>query len=223
MPNWCCATVEISATEKEIKRLKKAVKDGNKEKATKGLLNALVPQPVFEDDQEWYGWNIENWGCKWEIGNVNFNDETKTSLSLGFDTAWGPSLQAFQTWAEEDPDTREFIYKYYEPGMAFLGTATYQDGDFCEDYVSYQDDPERYKEIARDEWGDEPWDEEEESDYDTDEEVEDDDSDLAEALEQLKVELDNITVEQDPVLTMLREDFERLSERVKAYKEKINE
>ena len=53
--------------------------------------------------------------------------------------------------------------------------------------------------------------------------MEDDDSDLAEALEQLKVELDNITVEQDPVLTMLREDFERLSERVKAYKEKINE
>jgi hypothetical protein len=225
MPNWCCANVEISATEKEIKRLKKAIKDGNKDGAQKGLLNAMVPQPVFENDQEWYGWNIENWGTKWEVGHVQISDESKTSLSLTFDTAWGPAVQAFNTWAESDPD-RDFTYKYWEPGMAFLGTA----GPGYDDYISQNDDSLEYRRIAEEEWGEDfSWEDEQEEDEEDEDNEEDSEltvdfgddqtnSDLAQALEDLKREFEALAVaEQDPEYRYLQQDIETLSKRVADY------
>lgn len=224
MPNWCCATVEISATEKEIKRLKKAIEEGSKDGAQKGLLNAMAPQPEFKDDQEWYSWNVENWGTKWEVSHVNVVDTSKTEISLGFDTAWGPALQAFQTWAEEDPDNRSFSYKYYEPGMAFLGTATFSDGFYEDDFVSADDDKERYREIATDEWGEDfSWEDEEEDEEDEltlteDEESPDPESELRAALEELNREFGELmSAESDPEYQYLKEDIDTLSRRVADY------
>ena len=34
------------------------------------LLNWMVPQPNFEGDQDWYNWNVSNWGTKWDITDV---------------------------------------------------------------------------------------------------------------------------------------------------------
>jgi hypothetical protein len=223
MPNWCCANVEISATEKEIKRLKKAVKDGNKKGAQKGLLNALVPQPVFENEDDWYNWNTTNWGCKWEASYVTLTENSKTSVSLTFDTAWGPALQAFETWADGGEGEFTYTYKYYEPGMAFCGEATHDGTCSFDEHVSANDDPERYREIARDEWGDEPWDDDDEEDEEDEDEItesEDTESELKQALESLKAEFDLLVVnEQDPVYNYLKEDIERLTQRVKAYGE----
>lgn len=240
MPNWCSATVEISATEREIKRLKRAIKDGNRPKAERGLLGALVPQPVFQDDQAWYGWNIENWGTKWELSQVGVNSETKTTLELSFDTAWGPALQAFETWADGGAGQFTYTYRYYEPGMQFLGVATHDGICSTDDYVSADTDPERYREIARDEWGDEPWDEEGEEE-DADEEdivvqapyhpgyedvtviddagMEDDtmtpeQKALVGALEDLQRAFDGLIADTDPEYTYLSEDIAKLAERV---------
>lgn len=242
MPNWCCANVEISATETEIKRLKKAIKAGNKDKATKGLLNAMVPQPKFEGDSDWYSWNVDNWGTKWEVSHVSITEETATSLTLTFDTAWGPATTAFETWAGGGEGDFTYTYKYYEPGMAFLGEATHDGTCSFDDQVSANDDPDRYREIARDEWGDEPWDEEEDEEDEEDlveqapyhpgyEDVTitddagmtDTTAELRAALEELKREFDALYVTEDPVYVYLKEDIERLTERVKAYKENQDE
>lgn len=226
MPNWCSANVELTATEKEIKRLKKAITAGNKEKAERGLLNAMVPQPKFDADSDWYAWNIENWGTKWEVSHVSIIDETPTSLTLSFDTAWGPATTAFETWADGGDGEFTYTYKYYEPGMAFCGEASHDGTCSFDDYVSHDTDPERYREVARDEWGDETWededditdDEEDTEDFSENETAEDE---LREALEALKREFDEIPVpDEDATYVYLKEDIERLAERVKAYKEK---
>lgn len=234
MPNWCSNMVEVSATEKEIKRLKKAIDQGNKAKAEKGLLNALVPQPKFENDSDWYDWNVSNWGTKWEVSMVSVNDEDKTSLALTFDTAWGPAVQAFQTWAEADPD-RDFTYKYFEPGMGFVGTA----GPGYDDCITHDQDSDEYRRIAEEEWGEDfSWQDEEEDEDTEDDELlaEDDDSetddvdsyelpsasaDMQTALQELKREFEALmAAEEDPEYRYLKQDIETLSQRVADYKQR---
>jgi len=232
MPNWCSAAVEISATEKEIKRLKKAIKDGNKDGAQKGLLNAMVPQPEFTDDQMWYSWNTANWGTKWDVSHINVVERDKTTIGLGFDTAWGPALQAFQTWAEEDPDTRTFTYKYFEPGMAFVGEATFTDGYYDEYHVDSSNDDAEYRRIAEEDWGEDfSWqdDEDDEENIDIDlndgidpegeyEEQPELNQELQQALEELKRDFDALyATEEDPEYTYLKEDIDTLTRRVADY------
>lgn len=242
MPNWCAANVELTATEKEIKRLKKAIKDGNKGGAQKGLLNALVPQPEFTDGQEWYGWNTANWGTKWELAQVEITDESKTSLSLNFDTAWGPAIQAFETWADGGEGEFTYTYKYFEPGMGFLGEATHDGTCGFDDYVDGSTDNERYRELAESEWGEDfSWEDEQEEEEDdlvaqapyhpgyedvavTDdgmddsEELDEEAVDLEQALAELKAEFEALmATEQDPEYVYLKEDLDTLSRRIADY------
>ena len=58
MPNWCSNNVTIEA-DPDSELFRKLMNSVNDEK---DLFNQFVPQPKFENDQEWYGWNIENWG-----------------------------------------------------------------------------------------------------------------------------------------------------------------
>ena len=90
MPNWCSNKVEIEANDSNLlKRLKKAVDED------KDLFNQFVPQPKFSNDQEWYGWNCDNWGTKWDAKpfNVIWNDDCVT---FGLDTAWSPPIQFYR-------------------------------------------------------------------------------------------------------------------------------
>jgi hypothetical protein len=36
----------------------------------------------------WYDWSIHNWGVKWDAGHSQLIEETDTTLSYNFDTAW---------------------------------------------------------------------------------------------------------------------------------------
>jgi hypothetical protein len=40
---------------------------------------------------EWYAWNLDNWGVKWDASNCNIsNDSPETnSITFAFDTPWG--------------------------------------------------------------------------------------------------------------------------------------
>lgn len=43
----------------------------------------IIPQPIFKNEEEWYDWNIENWGTKWDAYHQNNKDN-----QLSFQTAW---------------------------------------------------------------------------------------------------------------------------------------
>ena len=103
---------------------------------------------------------MENWGTKWDISDVYLNDEDteNNSIEFGFSSAWSPPTQAFETWARGQEGVT-FTLKYFEPGVGFLGEATYDGEYFDDNYIDSQSDATAYKDFARDEWG---WEDEEE-------------------------------------------------------------
>jgi hypothetical protein len=121
----------------------------------KGLLNWMVPMPQSESEN-WYDWCINNWGTKWDVNDVFVSDDTEEdSITIGFDTAWAPPSDAFQTWAERDGRVT-YRLSYIETGMAFVGWDSYDGEYFDDDYVEHGQDPDRYWEMAADEFGMEP-------------------------------------------------------------------
>ena len=154
MPNWCSNRATITGPEPLIDEIKRKLTQDEPE-----LLAWMVPQPTFEGDQDWYMWNVNNWGTKWDITDVYIDDDAELdSISFSFSTAWAPPVEAFTTWAFGDGRV-QFSLEYWEPGCGFVGVTTY-DGEYLDtDDVDAGTDPARYKEIASDTWGYEEWDE----------------------------------------------------------------
>jgi hypothetical protein len=136
-----------------IKEIKEILESDDPE-----LLNWMVPQPNFTGDSDWYSWNVENWGTKWDIGSVYVNDVEDDSISFNFSSAWAPPVNAFETWARSQ-DNVTFQLDYFEPGVGFVGTATYDGEYFDDDCLDHNSDHELYKTKVREEWG---WEDDEE-------------------------------------------------------------
>jgi len=150
MPNWCMNQVTVIGPVEKIKALTDAIEKD-------GLLNHLVP--MEENDPEWYHKQINAWGTKWEVSDVQFDvSEDGTEITMSFDSAWSPPVHAFRTWGEENPDC-VFKLKYFEPGIGFAGVADW-DGEYFDDDTLMADEvPEEYKQFISDEFG---WEEEDE-------------------------------------------------------------
>jgi hypothetical protein len=108
-------TVVLKHTKDKIDALESQLR----ENAGKELFNLLFPRPA-EEEENWYEWNVSNWGTKWDV----FLDDTSIeriddeTLSLTFDTAWSPPIGFYNFLFEEGWDVTA---KYYEPGMGFVG------------------------------------------------------------------------------------------------------
>lgn len=64
----------------------------------------------------WYKWNTENWGTKWDASNIQLTQKTIT-----FDTAWCYPKQVLDKMAEDNYDM-EFIVKAREDGCGINKT-----------------------------------------------------------------------------------------------------
>lgn len=146
MPNWCSNTAQITAPKPVIDEIRQVIAD------QQGLLNWMVPRPADQEDN-WYDWNISNWGTKWDVDTAEVvDDNEEDSIVITFDTAWAPPLDAFRTWAERDGRVT-FELSFFEPGVGFVGRANYDGEFFDEDSVDCQTDPEAYRQRAQDDWG----------------------------------------------------------------------
>ena len=135
MPNWCSNHVIISHEDKEkIDAIQTEV-----EKQEPQLFQMLRPRPP-EEEEQWYSWNIENWGTKWEASFGDFQRISDNTITINYDTAWGPSTALWEYMFNElNYDIKAF---YLEEGVAFAGK--FEDGFniFC-DYGNGEDiDPE---------------------------------------------------------------------------------
>jgi len=150
MPNWCANTATVSGPRPVIDELKTVLTAANRELPT--LLQWMVPMPEDQRDN-WYDWCCTHWGTKWDVNDVFIADDVEEdSVTFSFDTAWAPPLEAFRTWAERDGRVT-YRLSYYEPGMMFVGWQSW-DGDVLdEDYVEGGQDPDRYWEMAEQEFG----------------------------------------------------------------------
>lgn len=109
---------EVYEEEKEritIKNLRKKGKNGEANKLE--ILYKLKGYKEFD----WYNWNIQMWGTKWNSHYTKEPIEKGNKLFYNFDTAWSPPLPVVLAMSQMFPNLY-FKIKYYEQGMGFYGT-----------------------------------------------------------------------------------------------------
>jgi hypothetical protein len=125
MPNWCDNSVRfMNADKAKIDALLAALESEDKK-----VFHHLRPMPDSEQD-DWYMWNVNHWGTKWEISVNDWDREDDNTIWIGFETAWSPPIALYEYLYEEG---WEIEAVYHEGGMAFCGI--WKDGeDDCYEY-----------------------------------------------------------------------------------------
>ena len=151
MPNWCSNQVTITGPKPVIDEIKAICNSGEG-----NLLNWLVPRPS-DQEENWYEWNVSNWGTKWDISDITVTDDAEDdSISISFDTAWSPPLEAFRTWAQGDGRVT-YRLEYWEGGMGFVGWDSYDGEYFDEEYIDAENDQTGYRDMVAESWGYDDW------------------------------------------------------------------
>lgn len=106
MPNWIRSEVEIRSKDRALLEQMVSAAQENK------LLEFLRPF-TEETDHKWdYAWCVDNWGTKWDIGELiyfdispdvtpeevemwDLKDNDMYTLSIDFETAWTSPAEAF--------------------------------------------------------------------------------------------------------------------------------
>jgi hypothetical protein len=113
----------------------------------------------MSEDEDWYHWNVRNWGTKWDVAVINNQDYSDTRMEwtddnnvmYHFQTAWSPVEEALTKLSEMFP-TLEFDYEYEEE-QGWGGKATIVDGDYTitdewDIPMSHQDYKDRDRECS---------------------------------------------------------------------------
>jgi len=67
---------------------------------------------VGETEYNWYNWNIQNWGCKWDCQDVYVADNGN-KLTVSFSTAWDVPRGIVVAMAKKYPDL-QIEWRYLE-------------------------------------------------------------------------------------------------------------
>lgn len=112
--------------------------------------------------KDWYSWSVKNWGTKWgayDFVEVN-NEPDIENYEIVFNTAWSPPVPVIEKLGELFPDL-SFTLHYFEPGAGFAGCLEVE-GDESSD--NYTENPNSVQAIGEEEFGMEPWEENENED-----------------------------------------------------------
>lgn len=132
MPNWCQNVAYINHENKDLIDDLFDKINSDKEK----FFEYIRPRPGVEDEN-WYSWNIENWGTKWEVSPYEYYINDDGALYVSFDSAWGPPVNLYDYMYDNGYDVEAF---YNEEGMAFAGW-----------YVDGEDNQYEYGDLSADE------------------------------------------------------------------------
>ena len=81
----------------------------------------------IEVGQDWYHWNIREWGTKWEISNASY-ESSPNRLVYSFCSAWSPPVSAIGRLAEMFPDL-VFTVRFLDEGDNFAGEIHWESGE----------------------------------------------------------------------------------------------
>ena len=97
------------------------------------------------EDNDWYHWNVRNWGTKWDIilerefiGDFDQNNDGDWYFHWYFDTAWSPAVEAYDAMAKRFPNL-EFNFEITEEANFYAGILNYANGELVSD--QYIDNP----------------------------------------------------------------------------------
>ena len=138
MPNWCCNKIIIKG--ESLNEFKKTLNTKNEQNMIVDFsFYQTIPIPTQIED--WYLWNIDNWGTKWDCKTL-LVDIDDNFISITCDTAWSPPIK----WAEnclKKFNNLSIEIGYCESGMSFFGVWK----DNVNDYQPFDDDDLIYDEI----------------------------------------------------------------------------
>lgn len=147
MPNWCNNSVSITHTDPD--KLRSLVEAVN----AKRFLDFVIPVPKdltetvagFPSEElreaheakeqsnmekygfkNWYDFCVNRWGTKWDVEAYDTVEFDPAGVTFGFDSAWSPPTGVYAALVEQGFSVTGF---YYEPGMAFAGKWSDEDGD----------------------------------------------------------------------------------------------
>jgi hypothetical protein len=141
MPNWCTNSLSVTAENKEdltqfLEKVRGEDESGNLQEFT---FHSLVPRPKSESDN-WYDWNIGNWGTKWDANDAYVSIEEEYAY-FSFDTAWSPPIEWVRAVAPMFPELT-FELTYHEGGMGFAGKLCMQGEEVFDDFTVGSDSEE---------------------------------------------------------------------------------
>lgn len=92
---------------------------------------------------DWYNWNVRNWGTKWDVAihnddkypDTELTTETKDTLIYRFNTAWSPPAEAITKLSEQYPECE--ITLSFEEEQGWGGEIIFANGQGTE-IESYQ-------------------------------------------------------------------------------------
>ena len=77
----------------------------------------FVPRPA-EAEADWYTWNVQHWGTKWEAWDYQMNFQEENLLDVEFVTAWAPPVAFFEALLLKYPRCWLKCIFHEEGGMA---------------------------------------------------------------------------------------------------------
>ena len=174
MPNWCINKLNIVAPSKEkMAEVAEAIRSDEEPlsfekispmpESLKGTTSPSrngsdvsvadsmtriteVLNGTVKDYNDWYEFNLGEWGTKWDVKAVMVESGTPDNqMTMEFQTAWSPPNKILEKLMDRFPDV-DFELYYLEPGMEFAGVHD-REGDSC--YSGGED----YKKISREQFG----------------------------------------------------------------------
>lgn len=132
MPNWCDNSVRLSHSDRsKVDALDAEMSKKNEQGYFMGCPFQHL-RPIPEDQKEnWYDWNINNWGTKWEADIIDWERSDDDTVYIAFNSAWAPPIALYEYLTEQGWEVEAY---YHESGCAFCGKYTSEDG---EDYYEY--------------------------------------------------------------------------------------
>lgn len=125
MPNNITSQVRIGGSKEAIAKLikeSKLIQDGDVEK-NEFDFNAVVKTPsnIYQGNlgqeerrihgkNNWYDWNTENWGTKWNAYDVHYTDGGDNFIVIQIDTAWDTPRQIWEALREQGFTVDGFCY-----------------------------------------------------------------------------------------------------------------
>lgn len=134
MANWCECKLELEGDADDIKKLLASAKDSKN--LNDFSLEKLLPSPKnLVNNSEWC---MDNWGTKYEIKATIEDANAEDYVSIRFDSAWNPPLEAFEKLSRLYPSL-SFDLTCSEEANDYFSISKYKNGLQQEVKGSYEE------------------------------------------------------------------------------------
>lgn len=154
MPNWVYSTMIVTSESQEaLDEFKKAASKENyvsEYPADEGktfwkIFQSIIPVPEQTEHFDWYGWALENWGCKWGDCHTELIEDEPLQLIFTMDFPWQVPFIGMQRISNLYPELK-FQLDMDEEGGFFWGSMTFQGGKVIVDDIKREPSPRLFDE-----------------------------------------------------------------------------